>query len=129
MEYTMRSLKGDDLFLVVKIINKIGFREIKKCFESNEVKNAIRSLAKGGDAENADISSVGVTVMFELVSTIMEHLPDCKSDIYQLLATLSGKTEKEIAELPMLDFVDMVTEVLKAKEFTDFFQRLTVSAN
>lgn len=127
--YTMRPLKGDDLFLVVRIINKIGFKEIKKCFASEDVKNAISNMVKNGDADNADLSSVGMSVVFELVSVIMEHLPDCKTDIYQLLETLSGMSAKEVAELPMLTFVDMVTDVIKAKEFTDFFQRLIGSSN
>ena len=116
--YTLRDLTSDDIFLVVGIVNKIGVREMKKCFESPDVMKAISGAAEGKDE---DVSAIGMTVMVEIASLILTHLPGCKGEIYVLLASLSGMTEDEIAKLPFMTFVRMVKEVIGKKEFRDFF--------
>ena len=119
MTYTLRKLKADDIFLVVKLVNKIGFKEMKGCFNSQEVRDAISGAVSG---KEADLSTVGMTVMFEIASLILEHLPDCKHEIYTLLSGLSGMTKEEIADLPTSTFTKMVMEVIRKEEFRDFFQ-------
>lgn len=116
--YTMRDLTSDDIFLVVGIVNKIGVKEMKTCFESPDVLKAISGAAEGKDE---DVSAIGMTVMVEIASLILTHLPKCKADIYALLASLSGMTEDEIAKLPFMTFVRMVKEVIGKREFKDFF--------
>lgn len=58
---------------------------------------------------------------------IVSKLPDCKTDLYSFLASLSGMKEKDIAELSMVTFYDMLIDVFKKEEFKDFFQRLVGS--
>ena len=123
--YTLRSLKADDIFLVVKLVNKIGFKEMKGCFNSQEVKDAIAGAVSG---KEADLSTVGMTVMFEIASLILEHLPDCKNEIYALLSGLSGKAQTEIAEMPSGVFMQMVMDVIRKDEFRDFFQGVFASS-
>ena len=117
--YTLRELKADDIFLVVKIVNKIGFKEMKGCFNSPEVRTAISSATSG---KEVDMSAVGMTVMLEIAGLVLEHLPTCKEDIYALLATLSGKTKEEVANLSSGVFTKMVMDVIRKDEFKDFFQ-------
>ena len=124
--YTLRALQSDDLFLMLKVINKIGIKEIKRCFESEAVIKVVSTMAgdKEGKEKDKDMAAVGMAVMLEIVDVLVTHLPECKDELYQLLSTLSGMTVEEIAKLPMLTLVDMVLDVVKKKEFTDFFQRL-----
>ena len=117
--YTLRELKADDIFLVVKIINRIGVKELKGCFSSPEVRTAISGAASG---KEVDMSAVGMTVMLEIAGVVLEHLPSCKDDIYALLATLSGKTKDDIANLSSGMFTKMVMDVIRKDEFKDFFQ-------
>ena len=124
--YTLRELKADDIFLVVKIINKIGVKELKGCFSSPEVRTAISGAANG---KEVDMSAVGMTVMMEIAGVVLEHLPECKNDIYALLAALSGKTKEEIADLNSGTFVKMVMDVIRKDEFKDFFQDAFGSQN
>lgn len=123
--YTLRALKAGDIFLFVRLLNKIGMRDLKKCFESDDVKAAITGMTSGEGADN--LSAIGLQVVFELAGLIMEHLPDCRDEIYQLLAALSGMSEQEIADMPMGTFFEMVVDVIKAEEFKDFFQRVAGS--
>lgn len=117
--YTLRELKADDIFLVIKIINRIGVKELKGCFSSPEVRTAISGAASG---KEVDMSAVGMTVMMEIAGVVLEHLPECKNDIYALLATLSGKAKEDIADLSSGTFTKMVMDVIRKDEFKDFFQ-------
>ncbi len=120
--YALRALQSDDLFLMLKVINKIGIKEIKKCFESEAVVKAITAMTDGKKVK--DTATVGMTVMLEIADVLARNLPACRDELYQLLSTLSGMTLEEIAKLPMLTMVDMVVDVIKMQEFADFFQRL-----
>lgn len=130
--YELRSLEADDLFIMVGIISKIGVKEFKACFESNDVKDAIKAMfdQKGNaddDGEKADADddgfvSIGISVALDIAAILMANIGKCKNDIYALLANLSGMKEKEIAKLPIKTFTSMVYDLVKKEEFTDFFR-------
>lgn len=117
--YTLRGLKAEDLFLVVKIVNKIGLKQLKTCFDLPDVKAAIAQAA-GGKEE--DLSAVGMMIMLEISGTILEHLPESKNEIYALLSSLSGMDAKDIAQLPSGTFTKMIMDVVRKDEFKDFFR-------
>jgi hypothetical protein len=120
--YELRDLTADDMFPMIQIISKIGIREFKSCFESENVKKLVAEMTSGKASNDELKATVGVTVAFDLASVILSNLANCKDDIYLLLSQLSGMTAKEVAKLPMMTFVEMVIEVIKKKEFADFFQ-------
>lgn len=120
--YTLREMNADDLFVVLKIVNKIGVKEFKNCFAAVDVKKAMQDPENG--VENELAAAVGIQVVMGIAGVVVERLPDCKAEIYQFLASLSGMKEKEIAALPMGVFFDMVMDVVKHPGFTDFFQRV-----
>lgn len=120
--YTLRMLKADDMFSMIKIINKIGLKEVKDCFNNAEIRKAVSSTADG--LNEADVTTIGIQVAMELAGLIVSHLPDCKSEIYNFLASLSDMNVEEIADLPMGTFLEMVVDVFKKDEFKDFFQRV-----
>lgn len=118
VKYTLRTLTADDMFPMFSIISKIGLKEFKECFASEDVKATIEN----GKNTEIDVSSIGVSVALDIASIIFSNIGKCKSDIYQLLAGLSGMKEKDIAALPMNVFMKMIIDVVKKEEFTDFFQ-------
>ena len=120
--YELRELTADDMFPMFQIISKIGIREFKSCFESENVKKLVAEMTSGKASKDDLKATVGVTVAFDLASVVLSNLPNCKDDIYLLLAQLSGKSVKDIGKLPMPVFMEMIIEVIKKKEFTDFFQ-------
>ena len=79
------------------------------------------SAAMSGEGEK-DLTAVGMTVAFDIAGMLIARLPDCKEDIYLLLAQLSGMSREEIGKLPMKTFMEMIIDVIKKPEFTDFFQ-------
>lgn len=119
-KYTLRKLRTDDIFSALRIISKIGVKEVRKCFAAADVQAAI-----SGDEANA--ASVGIAVGFEIAALLAEHLPDCKNEIYAFLASISGMSEKEIADLDMAAFAEMVMDVIRKDEFRDFFTAVAKS--
>lgn len=122
--FELRQLTADDIFPMFQIISKIGVREFKSCFESEEVRKAIMDMASGAK-DQANVSAVGLTVAVDIAGVIISNLYKCKDDIYQLLSQLSGMKTKEIASLPMITFLEMIVAVVKKEEFKDFFQGVT----
>lgn len=121
--YTLRGLTAEDVFPMLKIISGIGLKEFKSCFESAELRDAIKNMSQGKEeGEAVDATAVGLMVAADIASIIFANLPKCKDDIYQLLSGLSGMKKKEIAELPMNVFLAMIVDVIKKEEFKDFFQ-------
>ena len=121
--YELRSLTADDMFPMFRIISKVGVKDFKTCFESPAVMDAISSAASGGGEK--DLAAVGMTVAFDIAGIVIARLPDCKDDIYLLLSQLSGMSREEIAKLPMATFIEMIVDVIRKPEFTDFFQGVT----
>ena len=118
--YTLRDLKAEDTFLMFQIINTIGIKEVKNCFVSAEVMNAITHPGEGESDEK--LAAVGMTVALDIAGVLVAHLPDCKEEIYRFLAGLAGMSKEEIAELPMNTFFEMIVDVIRKEEFKDFFQ-------
>lgn len=123
-KYTLRDLRADDMFAMLRIINKIGLKDVKECFNSVEVRQAIGE-AKGAD--DALASAIGMQIMLDVVALLVSKLPDCEKELYEFLASLSGMKAKDIAALSMTEFYDMVMEVFQKDDFKDFFQRVVGS--
>lgn len=123
-KYELRALKASDFFIVTRILSKIGVKECKQCLGSVEIKNAVRDMMlqnNGAEMKNADVASIGMTVVFDIAGVVLEHMESCEKDIYTLLSRLSGMKVSEIADMPMADFGEMVIEVVKHEGFRDFF--------
>lgn len=122
--YVMRELEGDDAFLMIRILSKIGIERLKACMEASSVKAAVAIVtSKDADAsaKEAAMNSVGIALMLEVASTVMERLPDCRNEIYTLLAQVSGQTIEDIAHMKLIPLTRMIKEFFRKPEFSDFF--------
>lgn len=122
-KFELRALKASDFFLVTRIVSKIGIKEFRAIMESDDIKSAIGNMASenGGELADADVASIGMTVVFDIAAVVLERMENCEQDIYELLSRLTGLKKNEVAELPMADFGEMVIGVIKHKDFRDFF--------
>lgn len=130
--YELRGLMADDMFIMFSIISKIGIKEFKACFESDEVKSAIKNMfeqkknaddeEEKADADDDGIVSVGISIALDIATIILANIGKCKNNIYALLASLSGMKAGDIAKLPAKTFTSMVIDLVKKEEFADFFQ-------
>lgn len=128
--YELRTLCADDIFPMVNIISKIGIDNMVSCFDAKEMAdmmNTVRSTVDGEETTDdamADVitKQIGIKVIMKLVGLLLKNVGKIKKELYQFLAGLSGMTEKEIAALPMGTFTQMIVDVFKKEEFSDFFQ-------
>ena len=140
--YELRKLCADDIFPMVNIISKIGIENMADCFDAKEMADIMNSVdstldeadgkessdeadgKESSDNTMADVltKQIGIKVIMKLVGLLLKNLGKIKIELYQFLAGLSGMTEKEIAALPLGTFTQMIVDVFKKEEFSDFFQ-------
>lgn len=113
--YEFRELCSKDIFPMFKILNKIGFKEFKNCFTSDDVKKAIGKNSK-------DVEAVGMTIVLDIAGIIIQNIGTCEDDIYVMLASVSNLDKKEIQNLPMGEFAEMIIDFIQKPEFKDFFK-------
>lgn len=127
--YTFRKLNSTDLFLMMKIIGKIGINEFTACFDG-ETMNRMLAMAKG-EADKDTVSIVGLSVMLDIAGVICGNIPKCEAEIYQMLSNTAfvfadGETKnltvEEIRGMDMVVFAEMVIDFIKKDEFKDFIK-------
>ena len=109
--YTLRSLEAKDAFIVSKILSQIGLKEFKEAFD-----------LKVFSGDKNDVEAIGMAVFFDMSQVLLGNLPKCEQDIYAFLSSLSGMDKNAIESLPMNTFIEMVIDVVRKEEFTDFFK-------
>ena len=120
--YTFRKLSSDDIFLMLRILGKIGVKELKTCFEGDTLSMFIAAIDKNGlDAKT--LTGLGVSIGFDGVDILLNNLPKCDKELYQLLAQVANGsvTENEIREDALL-FMEMLVDFVKKPEFPGFFK-------
>lgn len=141
--YIFRTLGAQDVFLMVRILNKIGFRQVRECLSSDNIQALINAAVSGSDTKDAQqgaqdaaqenqdaqadqesvLASVGVGVAIDAFGLLLENLPKCEADIYQLLAQTSNLSVDTIkAPGNAVMFMEMIVDFLHKKEFGDFFK-------
>ncbi|MDO5361977.1 MAG: hypothetical protein Q4F03_04925 [Eubacteriales bacterium] len=121
--FELRKLKSEDLFTMFSILSKIGFKDLKELITQDKIKEVTALISTNGNGENADATTMfGMSVVMDVVSLVMKNLPSCKNEIYTLLSDLSGMKVKQIADLDMVEFTEMVVAVIQKEEFKDFFK-------
>jgi hypothetical protein len=116
--YTFRTLNSTDLFLMFKILGKIGINDFTKSFDKNTVKDMIQSTKGAKDASTV----VGISVMLEMANVIIGNLPKCEVEIYQMLSNTSNLTVEQVKNLDFATFTEMVIDFVKKEEFKDFIK-------
>lgn len=119
-EYELRDLKSKDLFPMAQIIKKIGVREFKECFYSEAVQNAIRKGKEDGTTMEELMKTAGLAIIFDMTGIVLGNLGSAENEVYTFLSNLSGKSRKELEELDLATFAEMVADVFRLKGFADF---------
>lgn len=124
--YHFRDLSSKDVFLMFRIISKIGINEFMDCFDKNGVLSVIQNMTAEEKDSDSGAMLAAASVLLEVANVILGNMHKCEDDIYQLLATTSNLTVKEItAEGNGVMFVEMVVDFVKKPEFPDFFRAVS----
>jgi phosphotransferase system IIB component len=120
--YTFRKLNSTDLFLMTKLISKIGLDELSTVLDKNVLKNLVDKTMNETDSKDDAQFIVGFDVVLKLTNKILEHIPDCQREIYTLLSNVSGMNEADLKQLDLAVFAEMILDFVTKEEFKDFFK-------
>lgn len=120
-EYKFRTLNASDIAPICSIISKIGLNNFAKTFKSEDV---VDVLTKKKGAK--DLTTLaGVTVALNFANVVISHIEDCENEIFKLLSSVSDLSYKEVKELDLVTFSDMIISFVKKEEFKDFFKHVS----
>ena len=128
MEYTLRKPKATDLFVVSKIIKGIGLKNIADCFNSDEIK-VIRNSVSGEKVSSETLNQAGITIVLSIGELILNRLDNVKNDVIKFMSCLSGLKIKEVEDLPITEFAEMLMAIIKDPDFVDFIKVVLKSFN
>jgi hypothetical protein len=124
--YEFRRLQSKDIFLMTKIISKIGLSEFAALYQKGSAKDAISALISKKASEKAkkddDFISIGIEIAMELAEVVLTNMNKCENEIYQLLSNVSNLSVKEVETLDAVIFLEMIIDFVKKDEFKDFFK-------
>lgn len=121
--YTFRKLGSDDIFLMFRIISKIGINEFTACFGKDSVLDAIKQMGKEQKHSDAGAMIAYTSLALEAANVVLANIGKCKDDIYTMLANTSNMSIEEItAEGNAALFLEMFVDFLKKEEFGDFIK-------
>lgn len=125
----LRELKSADIFPMIQILNKIGFRELKEILTPDKIKEMMKTFKEAGSEEESEemntTTVLGFNLIIEVVGVVMNNLPSCQVEIYKFMSNLSGLSVKDLEELPMADFAEMIIDLIQKQEFKDFFKAVS----
>jgi hypothetical protein len=123
--YTFRKLEAGDVFPMFKILGKIGVNQIAECFGKDTVQKVMSAASKEGGMKDFT-QMMGISITLEMVNIILNNLPNCEHEIYQLLSRTSNLTPEQVKELDFPTFAAMVIDFVKKDEFKDFIKVVSV---
>lgn len=120
--YTLRRLMAKDIAPMATIIKRIGLKEIRNCFDGAETRKLIAGAKNKGNIEKRDLTEIGISVAFDMADIVIGNLPACQDNVNALLADMSGMGKKDIEELPLGTYTEMIIDVLRQDGFKDFMK-------
>ena len=123
--YTFRPLGGEDVFLMFRIIGKIGVKEFNACFENDGIKHLVAGMMGEKLAKAEEDTSVSVTyiaVVLEVADVIFKNIANCENEVFQMLSQTSNLSVAQVKKLNLAQFTEMVIDFIKKEEFRDFIK-------
>lgn len=129
MDFNLRELKSCDIFPMFKIMGKIGFKDLKERLTPDKIKEMMKFMKNDEVQEvqeqndDEDMQTIlGFNIIFEVLDIIMSNLPSCEQEIYTFVGSIAGMSVKQVKDLSMVDFTEIIIAILQKEEFKDFFK-------
>jgi hypothetical protein len=135
--YHLRRLCADDIFLMVRLLSKIGLKEFKSLLQDPELRQGIQKILKDKQAKEEEKEDVQEELETEVEDTtedlvryggffidiaqiLLINIGVCKGELYALLGAVSEMSAIEIGKMDLLDFTNMIIDFCKKEEFKNF---------
>lgn len=114
----MRGLNGQDTFLLLPIVAKLGISDAIKYVEKQRGKYADEELSQ------EEIDAVGAKLFAKVLEIMLADIGKIQNDINKLLAELCNTTQKEIKGLDFAEYNVLIVELFTQEGFKSFFKHL-----
>ena len=136
--YTLRKLQARDLIPAAKIIGKLGLEDIVSCYADEDFTELLVKLKKrrelteevsetkldtdSDQGQDTDFFIVGATAITRVANMILLNLERCMDDVFAFLGGLSGLSQKEVSELDLDIFLQMLMDIFTGNDLVNFFR-------
>lgn len=120
MTLTLRKLKGQDAFTILRLLSKLGVKDL--VLEIYGDKNV--EVSTSDDVKDL-VNSRGANLIGVLIEALTEKLPDMQDDLNAFLADLTETDVATIMDLDFEDYMDLILAFFKKEELKSFFQRVS----
>ena len=117
--YTFRKLETADIFPMFRLLNKIGFKDMK---DNEGLKKALFMFMGGTVNGKVDVNALGIDIFFEVAAVLFEAIPKAENEFYSLLAGVACVKPDDIKKQPPAVTFEMIIDFVKKEEFADFFR-------
>lgn len=116
--YTLRKLETADVFPMFRLLNKIGFKDLK---DNEGLKKALFMFMGGNIKGKVDVNELGMDIFFEVAAVLFDSIPKAETEFYSLLASVAGVKVDDIKKQSPAVTLEMIVDFVKKEEFADFF--------
>ena len=116
MTLKMRKLKGQDTFTILRLLSKLGVKDLV-----SEV------FANSSTAEEAmeDVRKKGSNLIAVLIEALTEKLPTIQDELNAFLADLTETDVATIMDLDFEDYIGLIITFFKKEELVNFTKQLS----
>ena len=137
----IRKPKSTDLFIVGKIIGKIGLKNIIACINSKELMELRAKMIKDNevtdkkgkvtqkDFTDSQLNLYGIEVVANIGDLILNNLENVKDDVNRYISNLTELSIKEIEDLSIVPYAEILMTIIKEPDFVDFIKVVLKSFN
>ena len=132
--YTLRKLMDADLFPLLQLLRKLGFKEIKESVQTsleearknNKFDSSIYETEKEKEeAFNKYRDVVGIDIVLGMADFLISKLDTHSNDIYEFFSNLAGVSADEIKKMEFGTLPLMIYDSFSEVKNTAFFKVLT----
>ena len=117
--YTFRKLTTTDMFPMLKLLNKMGFKDLK---ENASLRKILLTFSGESVRGKVNANELGMDMFLEIACLIVENVPKCEAELYTLLSQTSNLDIEQIQNQGMDITFSMIVDFVKKEEFGDFFK-------
>ena len=134
-KYEFRKLNSRDLFMIIKLVKKIGLDNFSKVLEKGNIKEIVDKFtgkdtkttttktSKKAKNKETEYYQVGLAIGLEAGQVVIERLDECEDEIFEILSKTSNLEMKDLEEMPIDEFIEMIFDFVKLEDFQKLFQK------
>lgn len=130
--YTLRKLQDSDLFPLLQLLRKLGFKDMKETF--NKYKGTVRFNKKDYESEEEAAKALkelkekaGTDIVFDMADFVLSKLDTHSDAIYDFFASMAGVPADAIKQMEFGTLPLMIYDTFSEVKNTAFFKVLTKS--